>query len=213
MAVRLNLFLWHLFLSCSFTANHSQTYTKLCKFLQCLNLTMLLGLFIWNNFCVYCCQYPYWQLLEIITFCLLLYFYKQRGANYLIIILLLVALLGESAAWKPVNFILSMKLSYYRSILKYSATFWMLKRHLNWWRNNFLCVLNCTFHGWCTGSVTVITVKAVSGMLVLTAEGSMQLDYPIFSVMFVCMLASVVFQARWDTGRLKIKYKTGEEIW
>lgn len=46
------------------------------------------------------------------------------------------------------------------------------------------------------GSVTVITVKAVSGMLVLTIEGNMQLDYPIFSVMFVCMVASVVFQAR-----------------
>ncbi|XP_031704034.1 NIPA-like protein 3 [Anarrhichthys ocellatus] len=45
------------------------------------------------------------------------------------------------------------------------------------------------------GSVTVITVKAVSGMLVLTIEGTMQLDYPIFSVMFVCMVASVVFQA------------------
>ncbi|XP_045919137.1 NIPA-like protein 3 [Micropterus dolomieu] len=78
-------------------------------------------------------------LLEIITFCLLLYFYKQCRANYLVIILLLVALLG---------------------------------------------------------SVTVITVKAVSGMLVLTIEGIMQLDHPIFSVMFVCMVASVVFQAR-----------------
>ncbi|XP_074547333.1 NIPA-like protein 3 [Halichoeres trimaculatus] len=78
-------------------------------------------------------------LLEIITFSLLLYFYKQHRANYLVVILLLVALLG---------------------------------------------------------SVTVITVKAVSGMLVLTIEGNMQLDYPIFSVMFVCMVASVVFQAR-----------------
>lgn len=77
-------------------------------------------------------------LLEIITFCLLLYFYKQHRANYLVIILMLVALLG---------------------------------------------------------SVTVITVKAVSGMLVLTFEGTMQLDYPIFYVMFVCMVASVVFQA------------------
>ncbi|XP_071354008.1 NIPA-like protein 3 [Trachinotus anak] len=86
-------------------------------------------------------------LLEIITFCLLLYFYKQRGANYLVIILLLVALLG---------------------------------------------------------SITVITVKAVSGMLVLTAEGSMQLDYPIFSVMFVCMLASVVFQARFLSQACKL---------
>lgn len=86
-------------------------------------------------------------LLEIITFCLLLYFYKQRSKNYLIIILLLVALLG---------------------------------------------------------SVTVITVKAVSGMLVLSIEGSMQLDYPIFSVLFVCMVASVVFQARFLSQACKL---------
>ncbi|XP_026008503.1 NIPA-like protein 3 [Astatotilapia calliptera] len=45
------------------------------------------------------------------------------------------------------------------------------------------------------GSVTVLTVKAVSGMLVLTIEGTMQLNYPIFSVMFVCMVASAIFQA------------------
>uniref|UniRef100_A0A1A8GZ25 NIPA-like domain containing 3 n=1 Tax=Nothobranchius korthausae TaxID=1143690 RepID=A0A1A8GZ25_9TELE len=78
-------------------------------------------------------------LLEIITFCLLLYFYKQHNTNYLVVILMLVALLG---------------------------------------------------------SVTVITAKAVAGMLVLTLEGSMQLSDPIFSIMFVCMVASVVFQAR-----------------
>ncbi|KAI4897037.1 hypothetical protein NFI96_014394 [Prochilodus magdalenae] len=77
-------------------------------------------------------------LLEIITFCLILYFYKQRNANYLVLILLLVALLG---------------------------------------------------------SVTVITVKAVSGMVVLSIQGSLQLSYPIFYVMFVCMVATVVFQA------------------
>ncbi|XP_029900896.1 NIPA-like protein 3 [Myripristis murdjan] len=86
-------------------------------------------------------------LLEIITFCLLLYFYKQRSANYLIIILLLASLLG---------------------------------------------------------SVTVITVKAVSGMLVLSAEGIMQLNYPIFYVMFVCMVASVVFQARFLSQACKL---------
>ncbi|KAG7250474.1 hypothetical protein CRUP_014698 [Coryphaenoides rupestris] len=77
--------------------------------------------------------------LEIIMFCLLLYFHKQRGTKYSIVILLLGALLG---------------------------------------------------------SVTVITVKAVSGMLVLTIQGNMQLTYPIFYVMFVCMVASVTFQAR-----------------
>lgn len=43
-------------------------------------------------------------------------------------------------------------------------------------------------------------------MLVLTIEGIMQLDHPIFSVMFVCMVASVVFQARWVTGTSKTIY-------
>ncbi|XP_072221029.1 NIPA-like protein 3 [Leuresthes tenuis] len=85
--------------------------------------------------------------LEIIAFCLLLYFYKQRGADYLVVILLLVALLG---------------------------------------------------------SVTVITVKAVSGMLVLTIEGTMQLDNVIFSAMFVCMVASVIFQARFLNQACKL---------
>lgn len=33
--------------------------------------------------------------MEIIAFCLLLYFYKERNANYIVIILLLVALLGK----------------------------------------------------------------------------------------------------------------------
>lgn len=46
------------------------------------------------------------------------------------------------------------------------------------------------------GSVTLITVKAVSAMLVLTIEGSTQLEYPIFYVMVVCMCTTVVFQAR-----------------
>ncbi|KAL7873660.1 hypothetical protein AOLI_G00127310 [Acnodon oligacanthus] len=81
-------------------------------------------------------------LLEIITFCLVLYFYKQRSANYLVLILLLVALLG---------------------------------------------------------SVTVITVKAVSGMVVLSIQGSLQLSYPIFYVMFVCMVATIIFQASFLT--------------
>lgn len=88
-----------------------------------------------------------YMLLEIITFCLLLYFYKHRHANYLIVILMLAALLS---------------------------------------------------------SATVITVKAVSGMLVLTIEGAMQLDYPIFSIMFVSMVASVIFQAKFLSQACKV---------
>uniref|UniRef100_A0A3Q3EJP1 NIPA like domain containing 3 n=1 Tax=Labrus bergylta TaxID=56723 RepID=A0A3Q3EJP1_9LABR len=86
-------------------------------------------------------------LLEIIMFCLLLYFYKQHRAHYVVVVLMLVALLG---------------------------------------------------------SITVITVKAVSGMLVLSSEGTMQLDYPIFSVMFVCMVASVIFQANFLSQACKL---------
>uniref|UniRef100_A0A3P9M9H5 NIPA like domain containing 3 n=1 Tax=Oryzias latipes TaxID=8090 RepID=A0A3P9M9H5_ORYLA len=55
-----------------------------------------------------------------------------------------------------------------------------------------------------SGSVTVITVKAVSGMLVLSIEGNIQLDNPIFSVMFVCMMASVIFQARFLSQACKL---------
>ncbi|KAJ8287443.1 hypothetical protein COCON_G00001020 [Conger conger] len=79
-----------------------------------------------------------YMLLGIITFCLLLYFYKLRDANYLVVILMLVALLG---------------------------------------------------------SITAITVKAVSGMVLLSMLGNLQLSYPIFYVMFVSMVATVVFQA------------------
>lgn len=40
-----------------------------------------------------CCFRP--QLVEIVLFCLLLYFYKEKNANNIIVILLLVALLGK----------------------------------------------------------------------------------------------------------------------
>uniref|UniRef100_A0A3B3S5T5 NIPA like domain containing 3 n=1 Tax=Paramormyrops kingsleyae TaxID=1676925 RepID=A0A3B3S5T5_9TELE len=45
------------------------------------------------------------------------------------------------------------------------------------------------------GSVTAITVKAVSGMTVLSVQGQLQLSFPIFYVMLVCMVATVLFQA------------------
>ncbi|KAM9736672.1 NIPA-like protein 3 isoform 2-T2 [Dama dama] len=45
------------------------------------------------------------------------------------------------------------------------------------------------------GSMTVVTVKAVAGMLVLSIQGNLQLDYPIFYVMVVCMVATAVYQA------------------
>lgn len=45
------------------------------------------------------------------------------------------------------------------------------------------------------GSMTVVTVKAVAGMLILSIQGNLQLDYPIFYVMFVCMVATAIYQA------------------
>ncbi|OXB77760.1 UNVERIFIED_CONTAM: hypothetical protein H355_000515 [Colinus virginianus] len=79
-----------------------------------------------------------YMLVEIIIFCLLLYFYKEKNVNYIAIILLLVALLG---------------------------------------------------------SMTVVTVKAVAGMIVVSIQGNLQLSYPIFYVMLVCMIATTIFQA------------------
>uniref|UniRef100_A0A5F5PTU1 NIPA like domain containing 3 n=1 Tax=Equus caballus TaxID=9796 RepID=A0A5F5PTU1_HORSE len=79
-----------------------------------------------------------YMLVEIVLFCLLLYFYKEKNANSVVVILLLVALLG---------------------------------------------------------SMTVVTVKAVAGMLMLSIQGTLQLHYPIFYVMLVCMVATAVYQA------------------
>ncbi|KAM8998619.1 NIPA-like protein 3 isoform 2-T2 [Guaruba guarouba] len=79
-----------------------------------------------------------YMLVEIIMFCLLLYFYKEKNANYIVVILLLVALLG---------------------------------------------------------SMTAVTVKAVAGMILVSIQGNLQLDYPIFYIMLVCMIATAVFQA------------------
>ncbi|XP_072103078.1 NIPA-like protein 3 [Mobula birostris] len=45
------------------------------------------------------------------------------------------------------------------------------------------------------GSVTVVAAKGVSGMIVLSIQGNVQLVYPIFYVMFVVMVATAVFQA------------------
>nr|XP_056703012.1 NIPA-like protein 3 [Euleptes europaea] len=83
-----------------------------------------------------------YTLVEIITFCLLLYFYKERKANYIVVILLLVALLG---------------------------------------------------------SMTAITVKAVAGMIVVSIQGNLQLGYPIFYIMVVCMVATAASQATFLT--------------
>ncbi|XP_042295885.1 NIPA-like protein 3 isoform X1 [Sceloporus undulatus] len=49
------------------------------------------------------------------------------------------------------------------------------------------------------GSMTVITVKAVAGMIVVSLRGNLQLGYPIFYIMVVCMVATAAFQATFLT--------------
>lgn len=43
--------------------------------------------------------------------------------------------------------------------------------------------------------MTVVTVKAVAGMIAVSIRGNMQLGYPIFYIMAVCMVATTAFQA------------------
>ncbi|KAM5179497.1 NIPA-like protein 3 isoform 2-T2 [Mantella aurantiaca] len=45
------------------------------------------------------------------------------------------------------------------------------------------------------GSTTVVTVKALAGMIIVSIEGNMQLGYPIFYIMLVCMVATAIAQA------------------
>lgn len=47
-----------------------------------------------------------------------------------------------------------------------------------------------------SASLTVISVKAVSGMIAESIKGQLQLIYPIFYVMLVVMVASCAFQIK-----------------
>ncbi|XP_066873188.1 NIPA-like protein 2 isoform X3 [Kogia breviceps] len=78
-------------------------------------------------------------ILEILIFCILLYFHKRKGIKHIVILLTLVALLA---------------------------------------------------------SLTVISVKAVSGMITFSVTDKIQLTYPIFYIMFIIMIASCVFQVK-----------------
>ncbi|EGW04064.1 NIPA-like protein 2 [Cricetulus griseus] len=55
-----------------------------------------------------------------------------------------------------------------------------------------------------TASLTVISVKAVSGMITLSVTGKMQLTYAIFYVMLVIMIASCVFQVKFLNQATKL---------
>lgn len=58
----------------------------------------------------------------------------------------------------------------------------------------------CTLFVFClfslSASLTVISVKAVSGMITFSLMDKMQLTYPIFYIMFIIMIASCVFQVK-----------------
>ncbi|XP_034554363.1 NIPA-like protein 2 isoform X2 [Notolabrus celidotus] len=53
-------------------------------------------------------------------------------------------------------------------------------------------------------SLTVISVKAVSGMITETVKGQLQLVYPIFYVMLVIMVASCAFQIKFLNQAMKM---------
>ncbi|XP_035133508.2 NIPA-like protein 2 isoform X1 [Callithrix jacchus] len=92
-------------------------------------------------------QFLIYMILEILIFCILLYFYKRKGVKHMVILLTLVALLA---------------------------------------------------------SLTVISVKAVSGMITFSVTDKMQLTYPIFYIMFVIMIASCVFQVKFLNQATKL---------
>ncbi|XP_013209571.1 NIPA-like protein 2 [Microtus ochrogaster] len=92
-------------------------------------------------------QFLVYVILEILVFCILLYFHKRKGLKHLVILLTLVALLA---------------------------------------------------------SLTVISVKAVSGMITLSVTGKMQLTYAIFYIMLVIMIASCVFQVKFLNQATKL---------
>jgi len=96
---------------------------------------------------------------EMILFAVLMYLYKCRNINHIVVMMILVALLGKNRFW--------------------SRDEWVSK-------SVFVAA-----------SVTVISVKAVSGMITETIRGShLQLTYPIFYIMFIIMVISCGFQIK-----------------
>ncbi|XP_036731729.1 NIPA-like protein 2 isoform X6 [Manis pentadactyla] len=55
-----------------------------------------------------------------------------------------------------------------------------------------------------TASLTVISGKAVSGMITFSVMDKMQLTYPIFYIMFIVMIASCVFQVKFLNQATKL---------
>ncbi|XP_073650720.1 NIPA-like protein 2 isoform X2 [Tursiops truncatus] len=69
------------------------------------------------------------------------------------------------------------------------------------YNSGYLCKNSTVFLCWLAvhdlrASLTVISVKAVSGMIAFSVTDKMQLTYPIFYIMFIIMIASCVFQVK-----------------
>ncbi|XP_067391980.1 NIPA-like protein 2 [Emydura macquarii macquarii] len=84
-------------------------------------------------------QFLIYVILEMIIFCILLYFYKRKDVKHIVVLLMMVALLA---------------------------------------------------------SLTIISVKAVAGMITFSAKGKMQLTYPVFYTMLIIMVTSCIFQVK-----------------
>ncbi|CAM5108617.1 unnamed protein product [Natator depressus] len=92
-------------------------------------------------------QFLIYVILEIIIFCILLYFYKRKNVKHIVVLLMMVALLA---------------------------------------------------------SLTIISVKAVAGMITFSAKGKMQLTYPIFYIMLIIMVTSCVFQVKFLNQAMRL---------
>uniref|UniRef100_A0AC11BFC1 NIPA like domain containing 3 n=1 Tax=Ovis aries TaxID=9940 RepID=A0AC11BFC1_SHEEP len=156
-----------------------------------------------------------YMLVEIILFCLLLYFYKERNANNIVVILLLVALL--EAQWvQRGKWLLNQTGARLSARIELELLRRAVRSTPSSWRGKSGChpttASVCQPHsplnmglrehpdlragkGVKQGSMSVVAVKAVAGMLVLSVQGNLQLDYPIFYVMLVCMVATAIYQA------------------
>ncbi|XP_053169678.1 NIPA-like protein 2 isoform X2 [Hemicordylus capensis] len=93
-------------------------------------------------------------ILEVIIFCILLYFYKRRQVKHIMLPLTMVALLA---------------------------------------------------------SLSIICVKAVAAMIILSVKGNMQLTHPIFYIMLTIMVVTCVFQVKFLDEALQL-YGTAEVI-
>ncbi|XP_048452183.1 NIPA-like protein 2 [Rhincodon typus] len=62
----------------------------------------------------------------------------------------------------------------------------------------------CVGHAFIHASLTVISVKAVSGMVTSSIQGQLQFQYPIFYVMLVIMIASCIFQVQFLNQAMRL---------